>query len=200
MLSEICHHWSFLLYSSLRWFWQNLPMFWCLQILCFLRFDDKSPRVSFFPILLLLLSSFQEERGKDDDFHSYCTSEVLIPLYCYFITIMARRGGKFIFSVLFSVGNQILVIFNPFWDRLCYNFFLCDSHLLVLMLNCYFFQCFALNYLLLSFYNVYFIFDPCSGYFKFSNILKLVFFFVSIYHSMTCNVFSSFCLRKCFNS
>lgn len=83
---------------------------------------------------------------------------------------------------------------------LCYNFFLCDSHLLVLMLNCYFFQCFALNYVLLSFYNVYFIFDPRSGYFKFSNILKLVFFFVSIYHSMTCNVFSSFCLRKCFNS
>lgn len=91
-------------------------MCWCLWIILSLYFIEKGHKVFLLPILFF--SSFQEEIQKGADSHSCFTSEVLILLHCYFIVIMGRKGGKFVLTLLFSIGNQILVIFSLFWDHL----------------------------------------------------------------------------------
>ena len=110
-LPLLCHLCS--LQYNLRCFWQYSSMFWCLWIIFFLCFTEEGHKVSLLPEFLLFLSSFQEKKGKNVDLLLYFPSKVIIPLHCYLIMILERKGGKFIFNLLFSIRNQILVIFNP---------------------------------------------------------------------------------------
>lgn len=104
-LSETCHHWTVLLISSV---WSQVLWAELCDLVSGLYLSYISMRkVTGFPFpYIVALTSCLEERER-------CWFAKLfhirgpIPLHCYFIKIMGRKGVKFILSLLFSIGIQI---------------------------------------------------------------------------------------------